>query len=62
VRKGNLREKREGCKPSKVNSFEYFDHTTSLLFGVFKDKDFIYVGHTDKGLNRGEAKEQLRRS
>ena len=25
--KGNLREKREGGKPSKVNSFEYFDYT-----------------------------------
>ena len=37
------------------------NHIESLLLDVFKDKDFIYVGHTDKGLNRGDTKEQLRR-
>jgi hypothetical protein len=31
VSKGNLREKREGGKPSKVNSFEYFDYTPPLI-------------------------------
>jgi bifunctional non-homologous end joining protein LigD len=37
------------------------DHIESLLLGIFKDKNFIYVGHTDKGLNRGGTRQQLRR-
>jgi bifunctional non-homologous end joining protein LigD len=37
------------------------NHIESLLLGVCKDKDFIYVGHTDKGVNRGNHKEELRR-
>jgi bifunctional non-homologous end joining protein LigD len=36
------------------------DHIGSLLFGIFKGKEFIYVGHTDKGLARHGNKEQLR--
>jgi bifunctional non-homologous end joining protein LigD len=36
-------------------------HIESLLLGVFKDKDFIYIGHTDKGVNRGNNEEELRR-
>jgi bifunctional non-homologous end joining protein LigD len=36
------------------------DHIESLLFGIFKGKKFIYVGHTDKGVTRGNNKEQLR--
>ena len=36
------------------------NHIESLVLGIFKDKDFIYVGHTDKGLNRGGARQQLR--
>lgn len=37
------------------------NHIESLLFGVFKGKDFIYVGNTDKGVTRGDNREQLRR-
>ena len=33
----------------------------SLLFGMFKGKEFIHVGHTDKGLARGGNREQLQR-
>ena len=36
------------------------NHIESLLLGVFKNKDFIYVGHTDKGLNRVSNREELR--
>jgi bifunctional non-homologous end joining protein LigD len=35
-------------------------HIESLLFGMFKGEDFIYVGNTDKGLARGDNREQLR--
>jgi bifunctional non-homologous end joining protein LigD len=37
------------------------NHIESLLFGIFKGKEFIYVGHTDKGMTRGDNREQLRR-
>jgi bifunctional non-homologous end joining protein LigD len=37
------------------------NHIESVLFGILKHKDFIYVGHTDKGLTRGDTKERLRR-
>jgi bifunctional non-homologous end joining protein LigD len=37
------------------------NHIESLLLGIFKSKEFIYVGHTDKGLARGGNREQLRR-
>jgi bifunctional non-homologous end joining protein LigD len=33
----------------------------SLLFGIFKGKEFFYVGQTDKGVTRGDNREQLRR-
>jgi bifunctional non-homologous end joining protein LigD len=37
------------------------NHIESLVLGIFKDKDFICVGHTDKGLNNGGTRQQLRR-
>jgi hypothetical protein len=36
-------------------------HIESLLFGILKGKEFIYFGHTDKGLARGGNRAQLRR-
>jgi bifunctional non-homologous end joining protein LigD len=38
------------------------NHIESLVLGIFKEKDFICVGHTDKGLNRLDTREQLRRA
>jgi bifunctional non-homologous end joining protein LigD len=37
------------------------NHIESLLFGIFKGKEFIYVGHTDKGVTRGDNRKQLGR-
>jgi len=54
-----------GCEvsPYRVESFHVagftgsLDHIESLLFGIFKGKKFIYVGHTDKGVTRGNNKD-----
>jgi hypothetical protein len=35
-------------------------HIESLLFGLFRDGDFIYVGNTDKSLPKGKQAEDLR--
>lgn len=36
------------------------NHIETLLFGLFRDGDFVYVGNTDKGLPKGKQAEDLR--
>jgi bifunctional non-homologous end joining protein LigD len=49
-------------EPFQIGGFTgSLNHIESLLFGIFKGKEFFYVGHTDKGLSRGNNREQLRR-
>ena len=35
-------------------------HIETLLFGLFRDGDFIYIGNTDKGLPKANQAEDLR--
>src|SRR5207245_277885 len=50
MRKGNLRENRDGCKLWQVNSFQYFDHTgfSEQFLGENPTDDVaMHVGKTD---------------
>jgi hypothetical protein len=36
------------------------NHIETLLFGLFNDGDFLYVGNADKGMSKGKQAEDLR--
>jgi len=52
----------KNCRIEQVYIGGFVDslkHVESLLLGVFKDNQLLYVGNTDRGLSRGNIRQQL---